>query len=835
MTAALLASVMRGTASGNKLRVALTIACIALGVALAGAVHTLHSSALAEIGQAARTLSGRADVEVRGPRSGFDDALFERLADRPEVRAASPVLELDAALGPERSLRILGIDALRAVRLQPAFVSSAQATGAGSAPSLLDASALWLAPAAAARLALAPGDRVEVLAGAQRVALRVAGVLPGLAAAGDVAVTDIATAQEKFGALGRITRIDIALRPGVRAEAFIADIRSSLPAGVEASAAGAAAGRAGALTRAYRVNLDALALVALVTGAFLVFSTLALQATRRRQELALLRALGVTRRGMLGLLAAEGALLGITGALLGTALAVLASRYLLGRVGADLGAGYFAGRGSTFAADPVTLAAIALLAVAMSVAAAAWIGRGMARMDVAQALRDRQGDLPEGARGSVRMAAALALAGVPLLHVPAIGGLPLAGYAALALWLAASVVIVGPLARAALVTTRLERHPLAALAVAQVRALPGQLAASIAGVVVSASLAVAMAIMVFSFRQSLEDWLQGVVGADLYVRAGAGETAYFPPDVVAAVGRVPGVAGVEPLRYDRITTAEGHLATIVARPIDERILAGFQASPATLPTAGGEPPVWISEAAADLHGWRAGDRIALPLAGRATEVRVAGIVRDYARTWGAILVPIEDYRRITGDARANDLAIHLAPGASGDAVRRAIRALLPEAAGVAFEDAAGIRARSLEIFDRTFAVTYALEAIAIAIGLAGITSSFAALAWSRRREFAMLRFVGLRRRDVLRLLALEGSAAGMLGAAIGLAAGAAMSLVLVHVINRQSFHWGMEIHWPVASLAIFTAALVALCAGGARASGALAVRDEAVRAIKDDA
>lgn len=835
MTAALLASVMRGTASGNKLRVALTIVCIALGVALAGAVHTLHTSALAEIGQAARTLSGRADVEVRGPRSGFDDALFERLAGRPEVRSASPVLELDAALGPERSLRILGIDALRAVRLQPAFVSSAAATGAGSAPSLLDASALWLSPAAAARLALAPGDRVEILAGAQRVALRVAGVLPGLAAAGDVAVTDIATAQEKFGALGRITRIDIALRPGVRAQAFIADIRPALPAGVEASAAADAAGRAGALTRAYRVNLDALALVALVTGAFLVFSTLALQATRRRQELALLRALGVTRRGMLALLAAEGALLGITGALLGTGLAVLASRYLLGRVGADLGAGYFAGRGSTFAADPFTLAAIALLAVAMSVAAAAWIGRGMARMDVAQALRDRQGDLPEAARGSLRIAAALALAGVPLLHVPAIGGLPLAGYAALALWLAASVVIVGPLARAALGTTRLERHPLAALAVAQVRALPGQLAASIAGVVVSASLAVAMAIMVFSFRQSLENWLQGVVGADLYVRAGAGETAYFPPDVVAAIGRVPGIAGVEPLRYDRITTAQGQLATIVARPIDERILAGFQASPSTLPPADGDTPVWISEAAADLNGWRAGDRIDLPLAGRATAVRVAGIVRDYARTWGAILVPIEDYRRITGDARANDLAIHLAAGASGDAVRREIRALLPEAAGVAFEDAAGIRARSLAIFDRTFAVTYALEAIAIAIGLAGITSSFAALAWSRRREFAMLRFVGLRRRDVLRLLALEGSAAGVLGAAIGLAAGAAMSLVLVHVINRQSFHWGMEVHWPVASLAVFTAALVALCAGGARVSGALAVRDEAVRAIKDDA
>ena len=142
---------------------------------------------------------------------------------------------------------------------------------------------------------------------------------------------------------------------------------------------------------------------------------------------------------------------------------------------------------------------------------------------------------------------------------------------------------------------------------------------------------------------------------------------------------------------------------------------------------------------------------------------------------------------------------------------------------------------SLETFDRTFAVTYALEAIAVMIGLAGITSSFAALAWSRRREFGVLRFLGLKRGEVLKLLAIEGVATGALGAAIGLVSGIAASFVLVRVVNRQSFHWNLEVHWPVATLAILMAAIVALCAAGARASAALAVRDEAVRAVKDDA
>jgi putative ABC transport system permease protein len=216
-------------------------------------------------------------------------------------------------------------------------------------------------------------------------------------------------------------------------------------------------------------------------------------------------------------------------------------------------------------------------------------------------------------------------------------------------------------------------------------------------------------------------------------------------------------------------------------------------------------------------------------------LHVAGTIRDFARTWSAIIVPLEDYRRITGDTRANDLAVFLPSGSDSLHAQAAIRRALPHATALAFEDSSSLKRISLEIFDRTFAVTYALEAIAVLIGLAGITSSFAALAWSRRREFGVLRFLGFRRRDILGLLAMEGVATGALGAAIGLATGIAVSFVLVRVVNRQSFHWDLKVHWPFATLAVLMVATVALCAAGARASAALAVRDEAVRAVKDDA
>jgi putative ABC transport system permease protein len=355
-------------------------------------------------------------------------------------------------------------------------------------------------------------------------------------------------------------------------------------------------------------------------------------------------------------------------------------------------------------------------------------------------------------------------------------------------------------------------------------------------VVVSAALCVAMAIMVLSFRASLAEWLGGVVGADLYARpAEAGDTAWFSPDEERKVAALPGVRSVEPIRYERIAIdARAPALTLVARPITDRVLAAFGATPRGRPAAP-PVPVWISEAARDLHRWNAGDEIDLPLEGRAVRVRVAGVIRDYGRTWGSMLMPLEEYRRITGDTRSHNLAIHLDPGADRAAVQGAVRAALGRAGSLQVEDSGSIRERSIAIFDRTFAVTYAMEAIAVVIGMAGITSSFAALAWARRREFGVLRFLGLRRRDVLRLLALEGTAAGALGAAIGLVAGVAMSGVLVQVINRQSFHWTIELHWPWLALTVLCATVVATCALGARISGALAVRHEAILAVKDDA
>jgi putative ABC transport system permease protein len=664
----------------------------------------------------------------------------------------------------------------------------------------------------------------------------VAGTLPALDGGGPLVVMDIAAVQYLFDRIGTIHRIDLRLANDAPREAALREIGARLPPGVALARPDEAAMRTAGLTRAYRVNLTALALMALFTGGFLVFSTLALQAARRRQEFALLRALGLTAGGVRLFLALEGSLLGLGGAIAGTALGLAASRAMLERFGYDLGAGFFAGSASTFSPDPAALLVIGLLGVGTAGVAALAVTRPLARLDVAQALKDRHVDLPSPP-GGWSWPIGLAAAALAAAFLPPAGEIPVGGYASILLALAAAVMAVSPASRLLLDRVPAGEAPLATLARAQVRSLPGHLSAMVSGIVVSVALTGAMAIMVYSFRVSLDGWLSGVLQAHLFARAAPqGDAVVFPPEAQARMAAVPGVGRIDPIRFERLTP-EGHagLLTIIARPVTPALLRGFQADSSVVPPRGAAITAWVSEAAVDLFGWKAGDEVTLPIAGRRATFRIAGVFRDYSRTWGALLVDLEDYRAISRDGLANDIAIHLAPGADAKAVEAALGRIVAQVPGAELHDASHIHGRALAIFDRTFAATYALEAAAILIALAGVTSSFAALAWSRRREFGVLRHLGLSRAEVIRLLSLEGGAAGIIGAVLGLASGAAVSVVLVHVVNRQSFHWGMAIHMPWAALAALSAAVVLLCAVGAAAAGRAAVAREAVHAVKDDA
>jgi putative ABC transport system permease protein len=821
---------------------------VTLGVALAFSVQLINQSALSEFSSAVRAVNGEPDFELRGQRSGFDEALFERVARHPQVLVASPVVEIDTygfdATGQRVALKVIGLDALVVPTIAPALMPRPDANAGRLA--VLDPGSVFLNAAARQRLDAA---NLRVQTAIASTTLKVAGSV--LASGPPLAVIDIAGAQAEFGWLGRLSRIDVRLAPGADRAAVLREL--NLPPGLRAAAPDEAAQRVSNVSRAYRVNLTVLALVALFTGAFLVFSILSLSVAKRQPQLALLGVLGLSGHERLMLVLAESAVLGAVGSVLGlalgTALAALALRLLAG----DLGGGYFPGVAPSLQFDVVSAAVYGLLGVAAA-AIGGWLpARAAQQLAPAQALKglsthsgnrggDRSGNRSAN-KDSAWLGPALLLGGVVLAFFPPVFEIPLAAYASVACLLLGGIACVPAGVGLLLARVAPPAQALTLLAVERARHQRHTATIAVAGVVASLSLAVALTVMVASFRDSVTQWLDTVLPADLYVRAAAsisaGDVATLPPELLRRAATLPGVARAESQRVSQVTLDPARPAVaLIARALPDPARAlPLVGSLVDLPA--GETAVFVSEAMVSLYGAAPGTRLVLPLprAGRTT-LFVRGVWRDYARQHGTLMLQADDYRRLTGDERVNDLALWLAAGNNTSQLQQAMRSLASElgidSALLEFASASEIRALSLRIFDRSFAVTYWLQAVAIAIGLFGIAASFSAQVLARRKEFGLLAHLGLTRAQVLTVVAAEGAVWTAAGALLGLLLGLAVSVVLVKVVNPQSFHWTMELLLPWGRLALLCAAVMAAGTLTAWLAARSAVGRQMALAVKED-
>ncbi|MGV8804935.1 MAG: FtsX-like permease family protein [Polaromonas sp.] len=838
-------------------RNAAAVVAVMLGVALAFSVHLINNSALSEFSQAVRAVNGQPDLELRAVQGSFDEALYARVAASAQVAMASPVLEiatyaLDATgeQGQRQPLRILGVDALALASVAPALLP-VPFEGVDRL-ALFAPATVFLNPAARQ---LFTAKELQLQYGLQLRRVSVAGSVS--AGGGPLAVMDIGAAQDLFGRGGQLSRIDVRLRPGSDARAFTESLR--LPPGVTASAPSDAAERVSDLSRAYRVNLTVLALVALFTGAFLVFSVLSLSVAKRAQQFALLGVLGLTGRERLALVLIESLLLGLVGSAagiaLGTALAALALRLL----GGDLGGGYFSGVAPALQWSGAAALGYGVLGVVAAGVGGWWPARAAQQLPPAQTLKGL--GLAPGAGSGHWLSLVLIAAGALLALVPPLFGIPLAAYVSVALLLVGGITALPGLI--ALLYGRLSpwvaHRLLPLLAVERARRVRESAAVAVSGVVASLSLAVALTVMVASFRDSVTHWLDVVLPADLYVRgtlsAASSDAAYLTPQFVQAAARLAGVARTSTLRSIPLLLDPGKPAvTLIARPIDDPASALPLVGEA-LPVPPGQIGIYVSEAMVDLYGARPGT-VFLPLsqafralaqAGRAQPAiesianqsfYVAGVWRDYARQFGAITMAQRDFERLSGDLRVNDLALWLDGTASDASVQQALRALAQQQSGggalLEMASSSQIRATSLRIFDRSFAVTYWLQGVAIAIGLFGVAASFSAQVLARRKEFGLLAHLGLTRQQILAVVAGEGAAWTLIGALAGLGLGLAVATVLVFVVNPQSFHWSMDLQMPWARLLLLCAAVVLAGTLTAWLAGRAAAGRDAVLAVKED-
>ncbi|MDD5480579.1 ABC transporter permease [Rhodoferax sp.] len=851
-------------------RNAAAVVAVMLGVALAFSVHLINASALDEFSQAARSVGGQPDLELRGVQGQFDEALFGQVARMADVAVASPVLEVVTyALTPsgKRSLQVLGVDALVVARVAPDLMplpdtppgQSQPARDVLFAPGLvfLNATAqALLTTATAATSGTSPAaDPVplQLQSGTSQVTAKVAGQVRSSGRA--LAVMDIGAAQELFGKQGLLSRIDVRLQPGVDRDAFIRTLRSlpNWPEQVSVALPGDAQSQIDNLSRAYRVNLTVLALIALFTGAFLVFSVLSLSVAKRAQQFALLGVLGLSGRERLTLVLWESLALGVLGSACGLALGLGLAALALQLLGGDLGGGFFAGAAPKLQFSTGAAALYGALGVAAALVGGWWPARAAQHLPPAHTLKGL-GDLNESP-SAYQMSLFLIAAGAMLTSAPAIFGIPVAAYVSVALLLVGGITalpwLIGLLL--ARLTPWVAGHTLPLLAVARARHQRETAAVAVSGVVASLSLAVALTVMVASFRTSVTQWLDQVLPADLYVRSAASlsaaDTVYFSPDFIQAAARLPGVAQLQAqrqvaLQLDPQLPPVALIARELPNPAQNLPLVGT-----ALAVPAGHIGIYVSEAVRDLHGASLGQTFAplskafRPLAldskAQAAPFFVAGVWRDYARQSGAIAIDRAVFVQLTGDERANDLALWLAAPPDAAQVQQALRSL-SQAQGMAAADLMDfgtpgqIRATSLRIFDRSFAVTYWLQAVAIGIGLFGIAASFSAQVLARRKEFGLLAHLGLTRRQILTVVALEGAAWTVLGALAGLGLGLVVSAVLVHVVNPQSFHWTMDLMLPWLHLGGLCVAVVLAGTLTAWVAARTAASQNAVLAVKED-
>lgn len=826
----------------HPLRSALSVAGIAVGVAAVVGVELASESARRAFRYSVDATAGRATHHLQAIAGDLDERIYVRLRTESGLREAAPVIETVATLegAPPLTLRLLGVDPFAAPQLAPALPLAELDLG-----SFLGRSGGLLLPrSVAAERRLEVGSMLELRVRGRPLHARLDGLFEDRGVLAEFALVDLATAQEWTGASGRLTRVDLRLADGDEGREALARLRATLPAGVEVTATAARVGALEEMTRAFRLNLTALSLLALVCGAFLVFNTATVSVLQRRPLFGRLRALGVARREIVGVVLLEAAAVGLAGSLAGLALGAALGRGLVGQVSRTIEDLYF-----DLAVGDFTLAPEALargLGIGLAVTVIAALRPALEAASVPPRVVLLRSELESRVRRALprQMALALLLAGAGALLLAATRALSIA-FAGLFLVLAGAALLA-PSATVALLTT-LERPfgrwlgPLARLASRSVVASLSRTGVAIAALALAIAVTSGVDLMISSFRAAVASWLDVVLAGDVYVAApfrGAAEQGpRIEPAVVAAMAQLDGVAAVHRLSARPVATSRGE-ARLVGVDFDERNRSAFD-------LVAGEPEkVWTavatgaaalaSEPLAFRLGLTVGDHLTVVGASGPRELVIAGIHRDYGSDRGALLLSRSTFEQMLPGEGIIALSLFASPRRDPEALARAARDALPAGVELEVQSRSSLRARSLAVFDRTFAVTGVLRLLTLAVAVLGIFTALVALALERRRELAVLRVNGLEPRQLFRLVLAEtawmGGAAGLFAAPLG----ALLAGLMVHVINRRSFGWSMELDLSLAPLfaGLVVAIASALAAGlypawaMSRTSPAAALREE---------
>lgn len=797
-------------------RTALTILAIALGVAVVLAIDLAGGAATGSFRSSLETLAGDNDLEAT-VSGGIPEAVVGTLATLPFPIQVSPRIEDYAVIADtKKSLPLIGLDLVaEASAFAPSestkiaeFVTPVASENVFE--QLGDADSIWVGASAGYKA----GDHVELLINDRVRSYTVRGVYPDSNGNESAIVMDIAAAQHALTRDGRVDRVLLKVPETPNLKEWQRRLRAALPMGVDVRPQGTSTNENRRMLAAFRWNLRLLSYISLVVGAFLIYNTISVSVVRRRAEIGIVRALGASRRVILSAFVGEAACFGLAGALIGLPLGRFMATGAVRLMAATVESLYVSSRPGSIELHAASVALALAIGVGVAVASAYSPAREASQVSPVEAMARgrREYDVRVHKSRDFWLALVLGLAAAMASRAPAVAGKPLFGYLAAILLVAASALAIPAFVDA---LTSFSSKLLGKLFGVEAMLASRSLAASLrrTSVLVGAlSTAIAMmtavGIMVGSFRQSVVLWMANQLPADLYLRPAGSPAADRHPTIsfglAEEIAKLPGVLAVERLRAYEIRY-QGMPATLASADLSvldairwyphSEFLSG-RPQQQVLPQLRRSNNVVVSEPFTYKHHVKAGDFITLSLGEAQASFRIADVYYDYSSERGSILMDRGTMLRYLPDPAPSNLAIYLAP----DAQLELIRAEIEKAAAghrVLLFSNRDLRSEAIRIFDRTFAITYALEAVAVVVAVMGIAGALLALVIDRRRELGLLRFLGAATGQVRKLILLEAGLLGLLANLAGMALGFALSLVLIYVVNKQSFGWTIRFHWPV--------------------------------------
>lgn len=796
----------------EKTRLLLTVFAVALGVSVVLAIHLAGNAAAGSFQSSMETLAGDSDFEVIAA-GGVPDSIVGVLAQLPYALSVSPRIEDHAmVISTGQTVPLVGVDLVGEAN---GFQSESAEPLATSAPKhLTDANSIWMPQASGHKV----GDHLRLLINDREREYTVRGLLPnsGMSVANRYILMDIAAAQIATAKRSRVDRILLKLpeHSGVGIDEWRTRLRAALPAGIEVNPQGSRTDANRRMLSAFRWNLQILSYVALVVGAFLIYNTISVSVVRRRHEIGIVRALGADRRLVLAAFLGEAICFGIAGSLLALPLGRLMAAGAVRLLAVTVDALYVSSRPGSLALTWGSVALSFVVGVGVVIASALSPAREAASVSPVEAMARGQREYSAQVHRSrdLWIALTLAVAGVLASQPPAIAGKPLFGYLSALLLIAASAMAVPSLVYAvSRAAAPLLRKLLGVEALLASRSLTASLRRT-AVLVGALSTAIAMmtsvGIMVGSFRQTVVTWMDSQLPADLYLSPAGDPAADRHPtislELTAKIEKLPGVSGVDRFRayeivYQGMPAMLASADTKLSRYYRASGFLSHRSPEQVLGTLQAGNNVIVSEPFANKHHVKAGDTLSLPLGAKVQPFKIADVFYDYGSERGTILLDRSVMLRYLPDPAASNLAVYLSPGADMEMVRQEIEKAASGYAVLVFSNR-DLRSQAIRIFDQTFAITYALEAVAILVAIMGVAGALMSIVIDRRREFGLLRFIGASMSQVRKLILVEAGIIGILSNVAGIILGVALSLVLIFVINKQSFGWTIQFHWPVAIL-----------------------------------